>query len=249
MRAKDVAKLANISVRTLHHYDEIGLLCPKRNDENGYREYYLDDISKLQQILFFKQCGFSLEKIKKLLQSPKFNKEEAFEIQKKHLLHEKARIEKMINVLEKSKKALKGEITMTNKEKFEGFDFSSNPYEEEARERWGDDAVDESNSHIAALSKEERHELNAGMEDILKKMAEVMTCKPESEPAQKATQAFFEFLNNSFGYKYSYEAFAGLGQLYILDERFTKGIDAFGKGLANFLAKSMAVFAENNMNK
>lgn len=245
MKTKDVAKLANISVRTLHHYDKIGLLSPKRNKENDYREYYLDDLSKLQQILFFKECGFSLGKIKSLLQRTDFNYNEAFELQRKYLIHEKNRIENMLKMLDKSKKALKGDLTMTNEEKFEGFDFSSNPYEEEAREKWGDEAIDKSNNYLAALNKDKLKELNAGMENILKDLAKLKKEKPDSEEVQAEMKRFFEFLN-SLGYKYSYEAFAGLGELYTLDERFTKSIDKFGEGLADFLSKSMSFFAESH---
>ena len=88
MNTNEVANLTGVSVRTLHHYDKIGLLCPSRNPENDYREYNEKDLDRLQQILFFKECGFSLAKIQTLLGSPSFDREKAFALQKKYLLHD-----------------------------------------------------------------------------------------------------------------------------------------------------------------
>lgn len=99
MNAKEVAKITGVSVRTLHHYDTISILSPSRNPENGYREYSGDDMDRLQQILFFKECGFSLAQIKGLLNSPSFDREKAFDLQKKFLLHEKRRIELSLKLL------------------------------------------------------------------------------------------------------------------------------------------------------
>ncbi|MEG1462737.1 MAG: MerR family transcriptional regulator, partial [Anaerorhabdus sp.] len=96
MNAKEIASLIGCSVRTLHHYDQIGLLTPHRNGLNGYREYSEEDIDRLQQILFFRQCGFTLSKIKELLNNSNFNRIEAYEIQKKALEYEKMRIERML---------------------------------------------------------------------------------------------------------------------------------------------------------
>ena len=82
MSPNEVAALAGVSVRTLHHYDRIGLLCPGRNADNGYREYAEKDLDLLQQILFFKACGFSLAQIQTMLQSPAFDRDEAYALQK-----------------------------------------------------------------------------------------------------------------------------------------------------------------------
>lgn len=163
MNTNEVAGLTGISVRTLHHYDKIGLLCPGRNPENGYREYGEGDLDRLQQILFFKECGFSLANIQKLLSSPSFDREKAFALQRKVLLHEKERIDAMLNTLDKTMRSMKGEITMTQKEKFSGFDMSHNPYETEARRLWGNEAVDQSSAHISAMSADEKDAVSKGM--------------------------------------------------------------------------------------
>ena len=135
MKVKEVADFVGISVRTLHHYDEIGLLTPDAITESGYRVYSDENLETLQQILFFRELGLPLKKIKEIIYRPSFNKQEALEIHHHLLLEKRSRLDKMIGILEKTIRHSKGEIQMTNKEKFDGFDFSHNPYEQEARER------------------------------------------------------------------------------------------------------------------
>ncbi len=245
MKSNEVSEITGISVRTLHHYDAMGLLCPGRNPENGYREYAAEDIDKLQQILFFKECGFPLAKIKELLNRPDFDRAKAFDIQKKYLLHEKKRIDSMLKTLEKSIQNMKGELEMSEKEKFNGFDFTSNPYEEEARRLWGDEKIDQNNAYIAGLSNEEQKAIAKGMDDLFMNLSKVRLESPGSAIAQKAIAEMYHHFNANFGYQYSLEAFAGVGQLYITDERFTKNIDKYGEGLSKFLAEAMAIYTEN----
>lgn len=242
VNAKDVAAMTGVSVRTLHHYDQIGLLCPDRNRNNRYREYSEENIDQLQQIMFFKECGFSLKKIKNLLDSPSFDKNQAFAIQEKYLMHEKKRIEMMLKTLHKTMKAEKGEFIMSQKEKFKGFDLNHNPYEAEARERWGDEA----STHLNALSKEEKNAISGAMNDIFTELARLRHEQPESQRVQSAMEQLYHFLNDNFGYHYSVEAFAGLGRMYAEDERFTKNIDQFGDGLAQFLKDAMEQYAKTH---
>jgi DNA-binding transcriptional MerR regulator len=237
MKVKEVSQLTGVSVRTLHHYDDIGLLTPDRTTEAGYRLYSDDNLATLQQILFFRELGFPLKKIKELLTSPTFNRQEAFEMQRKMLLEKRKQLDSMINTIEKTIQHEKGEIVMTNEEKFKGFDFGENPYEQEARERWGDEAVDESNKKAAQFGTELGEEMNR----IYVSLAEIRHMDPSSDEAQAGIGDWFKFLNKMGSY--SLEAFQGLGEMYVADERFTKNIDQFGEGLAVFMRDAMAVFA------
>lgn len=248
MKVKEVAKLTGISVRTLHHYDEIGLLSPKRIAESGYREYTDEDLETLQQILFFRELGFPLKKIKDVLNSPSFDRQEALLLQQKMLLEKRSRLDQMILLIERTIQHAEGEIQMTNKEKFEGFDFSHNPYEQEARERWGNEAVERSNAKLAGMSEEEQKAMTKKMNTIYRKLAALRKGAPDSDKAQSAIKEWYDFLNNNFG-SYSFEAFKGLGQMYISDERFTKNIDQFGDGLAKFMCEAMAAFADKKENE
>jgi len=244
MNANKVAEITGVSVRTLHHYDTISLLSPRRNPENGYREYSDEDLDKLQQILFFKECGFSLAKIKELLDNPDFDREKAFELQKKYLLHKKKRINLMLKTLDKSTKNMKGETTMSQKDKFNGFDFTNNPYEEEARHLWGDEVVEQSSAHIDSLSQSEQNALAKGMNDLFIELAEIKHESPDSEAAQKAMAKMYSYFNSGLGCKYTLEAFTEVGQMYISDERFTANVDKYGKGLSKFLAAAMEVYSK-----
>ncbi|MGI6153952.1 MAG: MerR family transcriptional regulator [Christensenellaceae bacterium] len=245
MKTSDVAKLAGVSVRTLHHYDQIGLLCPRRNAQNGYREYTQEDIAALQQILFFRECGIPLERIAELLGSSDFDRTKAFELQKKALLFEKKRIDTMLETLEASIKELKGEITMNMQEKFNGFHFGQNPYEEEARRLFGNSAINASNAHIAALGQSGQQKLEQSFDALFKKLALLAEADPKGKEAQQAMAEMYRYFNTNFGVQYTPEAFAGLGRMYVEDERFTQNIDRYAEGLSVFLKEAMGYFAEN----
>ncbi len=158
------------------------------------------------------------------------------------LLEKRKRLGQMITTIEKTILHAKGEIEMSNKEKFAGFDFSHNPYEQEARERWGDEAVDKANERAKNMSDFDKEKFN----EIFRKLAGIRHLAPDSEETQEGINELYQFINK-FG-DYSLEAFKGLGQMYVDDERFKKNIDRFGEGLAKFMCDAMAVFAINKSN-
>lgn len=243
MRVKEVARLAGVSVRTLHHYDAICLLTAREISPAGYRLYSEGDLDRLQQILFYKELGFSLSKIKEIMQNPAFDRAKALMGQKELMLERKDRLDKILATLEKTIQQAKGEIRLSTTEKFEGFDFRHNPYEKEARKRWGNRAVDDSNEKIAKLSPEEVKDMGDRMNAIYWELAAVREESPQSKKAQEAIGKWYTFLN-AMG-SYSPEAFEGLGQMYVQDARFTKNIDQFGDGLSKFMCEAMAVYAQH----
>jgi DNA-binding transcriptional MerR regulator len=243
MKVKEVAELTGVSVRTLHHYDEIGLLKPEEVTESGYRIYSAANLETLQQILFFRELGFSLMKIKEIVTDPDYDRNEALAFQRRMLVDKRGQLDRMIAVIDQTIRHHKGEIHMTDKEKFAGFDFTQgNPYEAEARQRWGDKAVDGSKGPWSAVSKEEQEKLGQEMNGIYFKLADLRHLSPESDEAQNAIKLWWEYLNRMGSY--SPEAFKGLGLMYVNEERFTKNIDKFGEGLALFMRDAMAVFAD-----
>lgn len=236
MNIREVAAVTKISVRTLHHYDKIGLISPKRNPGNDYRVYTDEDLDRLQQVLFFRACGFRLEKIAAILEHPEFDRKVALLLQKRALLHERDRIDAMLATLERTLDDSKGVTFMSQEEKFSGFDFSRNPYEEEARQRWGDEAVDRSKKAVSSMTKAEQQALSQEMEDLFSRLSQLLGKAVDSDEVQAAMGDMFAFFNQNFGNQYSLESFAWLGQLYVSDARFTQNIDQYGKGLAAFLA-------------
>lgn len=249
MKVKEVAELVGISVRTLHHYDQIGLLTPKEITDSGYRLYSEENLETLQQILFFKELGFTLKEIKNIINSPSFNRREALSLHRKMLIEKRSRVDKMIETIDKTIKHMEGEIQMTNKERFEGIHFGDNQFEEEARRRWGNQPIDEMNEKLKGMSKNEQNDLSERWDMIFNKLACLREQSPESQEVQATIKEWYDFLNNNFS-KYSLDAFYGLGQLYINDERFTNNIDQYGEGVAKLMGEAMKVFRDNhNLNR
>jgi len=246
MKVKEVADLTGISVRTLHHYDEIGLLVPDGTTEAGYRDYSERNLELLQQILFFRELGFSLKKIKEIVTSKSFDRLEALERHREMLNEKRSQLEQLLRTVEQTIRHAKGEVTMTNEEKFKGFDFGSNPYEQEARERWGDKAVDESNAKMEKLKQDGKMQaFQDEMNELYRKLASVRHEDPSSEASQEAIGQWFTLLNQMGSY--SLEAFKGLGQMYVDDARFTRNIDQFGEGLALFMRDAMAYYSDSRL--
>ena len=131
---KDVARLSGVSVRTLHHYDQIGLLKPAGTSAAGYRLYTERELEQLQQILFFKELGFDLKEIKRVLSDPSFDRRRALVEHRKLLLERQGRIRRLIASVDRTLKAIQRGTTM-NATMFDGFDAAQ--YEDEARQRWG----------------------------------------------------------------------------------------------------------------
>ena len=245
MNINTVAKISGLSVRTLHHYDQIGILVPGRNAENDYREYTDIEIDRLQQILFFRECGFSLKQIKSMLDNPEFDRAAAFSLQRKTLLHQKNRIDRVLKTLDRTIESEKGGIKMNREEKFKGFDFNQNTYEDEARKLWGDEPVKNSNTFIQGMSQESREELKEDFNSLFRMLARLREQEPSSEKVQTAMEEMYQLFNSSVGVHYTAEMFKGLGQMYVDDVRFTKNIDAFGAGLSMFLKEAMAIYANS----
>ncbi|GKV65407.1 MULTISPECIES: MerR family transcriptional regulator [unclassified Sporosarcina] len=235
MKVKEVAELTGISIRTLHHYNDIGLLIPDEVTEAGYRLYSNGNLADLQQILFFQELGFSLKRIKELLESPSFERLEALELQRKMLLQKKVQLEVMLRTIDRTIQSEKGEDTMTNEEKFKGFDFRKNPYGEEAKARWGEKEVEQTSRKFGEDVQDE-------MNRIYFKLAEIRHGKADSNEAQAVIEEWFELLNRMGSY--SLDAFKGLGEMYVADERFKQNIDQFGEGLAVFMRDAMSVYSD-----
>lgn len=241
MFIKEAAEQAGVSVRTLHHYDEIGLVSPGKEDQ-GYRKYTEQDLAKLQQVLFFRELGFKLSVIKGIFDDPEFDRNTALELQKKALIEKKNRLEQLILTIDRTiKKERKGDC-MSNEERFAGFDFSSNPYEEEAIQRWGKTAVDQTNRKTVNLPVRERENLEKNLNALFEKLAETMEKGPESEEAQARIAEWYRYLNK-IG-TYSLEAFKGLGIMYVEDERFLKNMEQYGEGFASFMCEAMGIYTD-----
>ena len=242
-----LTKMSGVSTRTLRYYDEIGLLKPARVASSGYRIYGLEQVDTLQQVLFYRELDFSLEDIKKLLSAPDFEKGQAFASHLSTLQKKREQLDILILNVTKSITALKGESTMTDEEKFEGFkqkliDENEQKYGKEVRAKYGDTAVDESNAKVRGLTKEQYEkgeQLRIEIEEALKAAFE--TGDPAGELAQKACDFHKQWLC-IYNPKYSKEYHIGLGEMYVDDERFRANYDKLAPGCTEFLRDAINIY-------
>jgi len=243
----EAAGLARVSVRTLHHYDELGLVRPMHRSEAGYRLYDRDDLERLQQVLFFKELGFSLEEIRAVLDDPGFDRTEALVVQRALLGEKVTRLRAMIGTLDKAIEADQKGITMDEKDLFEVFgDEDPTQYEDEARERWGDtDAYKESRRQAKDYSKEDWLRIKVEQDALEAEFAAAMAAGdgPDSPAAMALAERARLGIDQSF-YPCSHEMHAGLGRMYIADPRFAKHYNDRAVGLAHYVCDAILANAE-----
>lgn len=241
LKIKDAATVAGISVRTLHHWDNIGLLSPLKTVENGYRLYSESDLEKLQQILFFKELDFSLSEIKMIINDPGFDRRHAFKLQRDLLQKKRGRIDSIISTLEISIQAMEDKATMSNKNRFDAFDMSKieehrKKYAAEVRDRFGSsNAYMESNMKTSNYTSQDWERITSNGNKILSKIGDLIDSNPDSPEAFAAVEKWRSHITDSY-YNCSLEILSGLGEMYISDERFKKNIDKIKPGLSEFLS-------------
>ncbi len=241
--------LAGVSTRTLRYYDEIGILRPARINSSGYRIYGQAEVDRLQQILFYRELGLSLEGIKELVTAPSFDGARALREHHEKLLQRKQQLEMLILNVEKTLAQTEGRITMSNEEKFAGFkqkliDDNEQKYGQEIREKYGEEAVEKSNRKLKNMTEEQHtaiQQLEAEMFAMLEQAME--DGDPASVLAQKAADLHRQWLTFYWD-TYSKEAHAGVAQMYVDDERFTAYYDKPRPGAAKFLRDAVHVYTE-----
>ena len=239
MQIKEFADFIGVSVRTLHYYDEIGLLKPAEVDrETGYRYYDDNSILRMQEILFYRELDFSLKSIGEILSSANYDKYKALEQQKILLTLKKERIIRLIDAIDD---AVKGVNVM------KAFDSSEYEiYKAEVKEKWGHtDAYKEHSERTKHYAKEQWNDLTAGMDHIMAEFAECMKNEnsPASVEAQNLVKKLQSYITDNY-YVCTKEILAGLGQMYVADERFRNNIDSHGSGTAAFISEAITVYCK-----
>jgi DNA-binding transcriptional MerR regulator len=245
-----LSELAGITVRTLHHYDQIRLLRPSRRTEAGYRLYGEEDLLRLQQILFFRELDFPLAEIREILDRPGFDQVAALRTHRRMLGERAARLDRLLNTVDRTIATLTSEdvVGLTDDELYEGFAPSEREklagYEAEARDRWGEMAA-ESQKRVRRMSKDQWQLVGAEGGAINTAMAALMA-RPVATPEVQALMARQHAWIENF-YPCSAEMFRGLGQMYVEDPRFTAAYDKVRPGLAVFMRDAMAYYAEHSL--
>ena len=241
MQINEFAKLVSVSVRTLHYYDEIGLLKPAFVDEqNGYRFYDEISLERMQEILFYRELDFELKSIAEILSSPDYDKQKALAEQRKLLILKKERLERIIAALDSAEK---GRITMSA---FDNSDYETarNRYEAEAKRRWGEtDAYKEQAEKTANYNKDQWQAVTDGLMTVLAKFAACMKegYAPDSDEAQVLVKELQNYITENY-YTCTNDILAGLGQMYVADERFKNNIDKHSPGTAKFVREAIEIY-------
>ncbi|GAA1650085.1 MerR family transcriptional regulator [Catellatospora bangladeshensis] len=233
-----VADLAGVTVRTLHHYDEIGLLSPSERSHSGYRRYDDADLERLQQILFYRELGFSLEEIAAILDDPQA--EPATHMRRQHelLTGRIKRLQEMVTAIEFAMEATKVGINLTPEERFEVFgDFDPDDHAEEAEQRWGGtDAYKESSRRTARYTKDDWLRHKQENEDWGRRFTALMDsgAAPDSPEAMDLAEEHRRLISRWF-YECHYEIHTGLADMYLADPRFTATYEAIHPGMTQYL--------------
>jgi MerR family transcriptional regulator, thiopeptide resistance regulator len=233
-----LAEIAHVTVRALHHYDEIGLLSPSDRSSAGYRRYHDADLERLQQILYYRELGFSLEEIAAIIDDP--HADAAGHLRRQHelLTGRLKRLQEMVTAIEFAMEATKVGINLTPEERFEVFgDFNPDDYAEEAQERWGGtDAYAESARRTGQYSKADWQRFHDESADWGARISAVMSAghAATSPEAMELAEEHRTQISRWF-YECSYEIQTGLADMYLADERFMATYEKIKPGLTQFL--------------
>lgn len=238
---KQLADLAGVTPRTLRYYDRIGLLRPGRTTQAGYRFYGPEQVDRLQQILFYRELGFPLEEVARLLDQPDFDAQEALQSHLEELEARRERLDALILTVKKTLKCQKGELDMSDKEKFEGFktklvEENEKKYGAEAREKYGDGEVDAANAAVMGLTPEQYQEWTGLGRELQERLEAAVRAgdDPAGAEGKAITDLHRRWLTLS-GAKYEPARHRGIAELYVCDERFAAYYDKAVPGCARFL--------------
>jgi MerR family transcriptional regulator, thiopeptide resistance regulator len=243
----DLARLAGLTIRTLHHYDEIGLVVPATRTDAGYRLYGRREVERLQEVLVLRELGFGLDEIKAIVDTPGYDRTEALHRQRTLLEAKAQRMLEMIDavdtIIEKERQGMK----ISDEDMLEVFgEFDPNEYEAEVEERWGaTDAYRESTRRASSYTKQDWETLGAEADEISAEFLELMDAgvAADSPEATAVAERHRAHISKWF-YDCTPEIHAGLGRMYVADSRFTENIDKAGPGLAQYMSEAIAANAE-----
>ena len=242
-RVGRVARLAGVSVRTLRHYDALGLVRPAQRSDAGYRLYSDADLERLQQVLFYRELGFRLGDIRRIMEDPAFDRRAALRAQGELLRRKGRRIHDLIAAVEAALEADERGTSMGEKEMFEVFgDFDPEDYREEAEARFDPRLVKESARRTARYGKDDWLAIRREQEAIRDGLGALVGRDPADPEVQALVARQWRLIDERF-YPVTAEIFAGLGEMYVQDPRFAAQYDKVRPGLAAFMRDAMRVYA------
>ncbi len=242
---KQLADLAGISPRTLHYYDEIELLKPSSYGENRYRYYDDQAMLRLQQILFYREMGLSLQQIQDLLDQPDFDVLEALQAHKAALGNRVERLNRLINTVDKTINYLIGGIEMSKKDIFAGFtEEQQEQYAEEARQLWDPTIVDESMNLWKSYSPEKQKAIIAEGGEIYTGIFENMEQGLAADDPEVQAGVAKWHQNMRYFYEPTWEILRGLGQMYKDNPDFRATFEKFSAEFPEYLSEAIQIYCE-----
>jgi DNA-binding transcriptional MerR regulator len=239
-----VARIAGVTVRTLHHYDEIGLLPPSGRAANGYRTYTAVDVARLQRVLSWRELGFDLEQVAALVVTDGSPAAVTEQLREQHtlLLTRIDRLQAVARTVQKTLEAHEMGINLTPEEMLEVFgDHDPTEHAEEARQRWGGtDAYQESHRRVSTYTKDDWLQIRREGDEVPQAFAAALRAglPADSPEALAAARAQREHISRWF-YEVTPEVHQGLAQMYVADERFAQNYDAVEPGLAQYVSDAI----------
>lgn len=243
---QQLATLAGVSARTLHYYDEVGLLQPAGIRRNGYRYYEEKELLLLQQILFFRELDFSIDEIKRILSSPSFDMTRALQHHRRLIELKKNRLNRLLKTIDTTINTIHHTTHMDEKQLYNNFNQDEiNQYAAEAKERWGHtDAYRQSQERTKNWTKEDYARIKHDADTWMKHFATHMKHKPDSDVVQELIDQHYNALRTF--YEPNLELYRGLAEMYISDERFTSYYERYAVGLAQFMHDAMIAYCDNH---
>jgi DNA-binding transcriptional MerR regulator len=241
----ELSRLTGVTVRTLHHYDEIGLLSPGGRSEAGYRLYGYEDLTRLQEILVWRQLGFSLEEIQRLVDDPGHDRIQALRRQRELVEHELERMRATAHALDVALTAHETGVPMKDGEMFEGFDPSD--YEQEVRERWGHtEPYRESAQRTARYGDREWADIRSEADQIVRDFAALLAAgePADDQQARAVAERHRSHLSRWF-FAVSAQMHRNMAEMYIGDPRFGASYDRFADGLAAYVHDAILANADD----
>jgi len=240
-----LATMAGVSVRTLHHYDQIGLLRPTARTAAGYRLYAERDLLRLQQILFFKEIELPLSEVRTILDDPQFDQVRALTQHRQALLKRGERLTQLLATIDKTIHRLTegDETMMTDEELYEGFTKEQiERYKRETRERYDPALVAESERRVSRMSREQWAAIKAEGDQVTREIAALADRSPGDAEVQALMARHHAWIEHF--YPCSAEVYRGLGKGYAENAEFRATYDRYRHGLADFMQSAMAIYAD-----
>jgi DNA-binding transcriptional MerR regulator len=244
---RQLAHLAGVSVRTLHHYDQLGLLSPTERTPAGYRLYHHSDLLRLQQILFYKELDVPLDEIRRLLDQPGFDPLNALQDHRRKLSQRIQRLERLLHTVDQTIRTLKEDnMTLSDEDLYTGFTQEQRErYDREVKEMYNPALVAESKRRLRKLTKDQWQAVKQAGQAAVLKLADLIDQPVESPKVQAAVADHHAWIENF--YTANAEVYRGLGRGYVEDPEFRQFHEQVKPGLADFMCAAMAYYADHTL--